>query len=130
MVNLHELLARLESGQIEPGDVDGQPILSVVVYETERSKAELYLLRRGQRIPAHHHSAIDDVFVGVRGRAQIRVWDSSGSHVDHVLEPGALVVVQPSTGHEVSCLDDDVAYVLTQSPKEQYDIHRFEHPGS
>ena len=96
------------------------------VYETERSQAELYLLRRGQRIPAHHHSAIDDVFLGVRGRALIRVWDASGAHADQVLEPGALVVVQPGTAHEVSCLEDEAAYVLTQSPKEQYDIHRFQ----
>ncbi|HZQ49762.1 MAG TPA: hypothetical protein VFB69_05605 [Candidatus Dormibacteraeota bacterium] len=125
-MNLDELVERLRSGAVEPADVDGQPILSVRVYETERSQAELYLLRRGQRIPAHRHSAIDDVFLGVRGRTQIRTWDPSGAHVDHVLGPNAVVVVEPETAHEVSCVEDEAAYLLTQSPKEHYDIHRVE----
>lgn len=125
-MNLDELVERLRSGTVEPVNVDGEPIVSVRVYETERSQAELYLLRRGQRIPAHRHSAIDDVFLGVRGRAQIRVWDVAGAHVDQILAANVVVVVEPGTPHEVSCLDDEAAYVLTQSPKEHYDIHRFE----
>lgn len=91
------------------------------MYETARSQAELYLLRPGQRIPAHQHSAIDDVFVGVRGRGRIRVWDADGEHMDHAVEPGSVLVVEPGSPPEVSCDGDEFCYVLTQSPKDEYD---------
>jgi len=126
MVNLPDLIDRLESGTVEPEDIDGQPTLSLRVYETERSQAELYLLRPGQKIPAHQHSGIDDVFLGVRGQGQIRIWDPAGNHVDHVVKAGVIVVVEPGTPHEVSSVDGDFVYVLTQSPRERYDIHRYE----
>ena len=70
MVKTKELTALvdlLDSGAVAPVEVDGQPILCVSVYETARSQAEMYLLRPGQRIPPHKHSAIDDVFVGLGG---------------------------------------------------------------
>lgn len=125
MVNVQTLVERLRSGDVAPVDVDGQQILAVQVYETERSQAELYLLRPGQRIPAHSHSAIDDVFLVLDGRGRIRVWNSDGKHHDHVVERGSVVVVEPGTAHEVSCQGEDFVYVLTQSPKERYDMVAF-----
>ena len=80
--SLNELAGLLASGAVAPVVVDGQPILCVSVYETPRSQAEMYLLKAGQRIPAHKHSAIDDVFVGVRGKGNIRMWDASGKAAD------------------------------------------------
>jgi quercetin dioxygenase-like cupin family protein len=126
VVNLSDLVDRLESGTVEATDIDGQSILSIGVYETERSQAELYLLRPGQKIPAHEHSEIDDVFLGVRGQGRIRIWDAAGGHVDHAVKAGVVVVVQPGTPHEVSSLEGDFVYVLTQGPRERYDIHRYE----
>jgi quercetin dioxygenase-like cupin family protein len=120
--DLNALVGRLRSGEVPPVEVGGQPILCVAVYETARSQAELYLLRRGQKIPAHRHSAIDDVFVGVEGRGRIRIWDADGNHADHAIEPGSVVVVEPGTPHEVACAGDEFCYVLTQSPKEHYDL--------
>lgn len=122
MVRLQTLVESLRSGDVAPVDVDGQPILAVQVYETDRSQAELYLLRTGQRIPAHRHSAIDDVFLVLEGRGRIRIWDSDGKQFDHVVERGAVMVVEPGTAHEVSCDGDEFVYVLTQSPKEHYDL--------
>lgn len=122
MVKLRTLVESLRSGDVAPVDVDGQPILAVQVYETDRSQAELYLLRTGQRIPAHRHSAIDDVFLVLEGRGRIRIWDSDGKQSDHVVERGAVMVVEPGTAHEVSCDGDEFVYVLTQSPKEHYDL--------
>jgi quercetin dioxygenase-like cupin family protein len=119
--SLNELADLLTSGAVEPVVVEGQPILCVNVYETPRSQAEMYLLKAGQRIPAHMHSAIDDVFVGVRGRGRIRTWDASGKVADRVVEAGSVVVIEPGTPHEVSCAGDEFCYVLTQSPKDEYD---------
>lgn len=121
-MNLDELLERLRSGAVEPVDVAGQPILCTQVYETDRSQAEIYLLRAGQKIPAHFHSEIDDVFLGVSGRGLVRTWDSAGRSTDHAVVAGSVVVVEPGTPHEVSCAADEFGYVLTQSPKERYDI--------
>jgi quercetin dioxygenase-like cupin family protein len=118
---LNALVDLLDSGGVAPVEVDGQPILCVSVYETARSQAEMYLLRPGQRIPPHKHSAIDDVFVGVRGRGRIRTWDAAGKPLDHMIDAGTVLVVEPGNPHEVSCAGDDFCYVLTQSPKEQYD---------
>lgn len=125
MVNLQALVKRLRSGDVAPVDVDGQAILAVQVYETDRSQAELYLLRAGQKIPAHRHSAIDDVFLVLDGRGRIRTWDSHGNHHDHAVERGAVIVVEPGTAHEVSCQGEEFVYVLTQSPKERYDMVAF-----
>lgn len=122
MVRLQTLVESLRSGDVAPVDVDGQPILAVQVYETDRSQAELYLLRTGQRIPAHRHSAIDDVFLVLEGRGRIRIWDSDGKQSDHVVERGTVIVVEAGTAHEVSCDGDEFVYVLTQSPKEHYDL--------
>jgi len=119
--DLNALMRLLDSGGVAPVEVDGQPILCVSVYETSRSQAEMYLLRPGQRIPAHRHSAIDDVFVGIRGRGRIRTWDRAGEPVDHTIEAGSVLVVEPGNPHEVSCLGDEFCYVLTQSPKDEYD---------
>ena len=95
--DLNALVHLLESGGVAPVEVDGQQILCVSVYETSRSQAEMYLLRSGQRIPPHKHSAIDDVFVGMRGRGRIRTWDGAGKPVDHTIEAGSVLVVEP--GH-------------------------------
>jgi quercetin dioxygenase-like cupin family protein len=119
--NLNALVQLLDSGGVAPVEVDGQQILCVSVYETCRSQAEMCLLRPGQRIPPHKHSAIDDVFVGIRGRGRIRMWDVAGAPVDHTIEAGSLLVVEPGNPHEVSCLGDEFCYVLTQSPKDEYD---------
>lgn len=126
--DLNGLVELLDSGEVTPVEVDGQQILCVSVYETARSQAEMYLLRPGQRIPSHKHSAIDDVFVGVRGRGRIRTWDPAGSAVDHLIEAGSVLVVEPGNPHEVSCAGDEFCYVLTQSPKEQYDSVSYSAP--
>jgi quercetin dioxygenase-like cupin family protein len=128
--DLNALVGRLRSGEVPPVEVGGQPILCLPVYETTRSQAELYLLRRGQKIPAHQHSAIDDVFVGVAGSGHIRIWDAHGNHNDHPIQSGSLVVVEPGTPHEVSCDGDEFCYVLTQSPKEHYDIANYKVPDA
>jgi quercetin dioxygenase-like cupin family protein len=126
--SLNDLADELAAGAVAPIMVDGQPILCVSVYETPRSQAEMYLLKAGQRIPAHKHSAIDDVFLCVRGRGQIRTWDVSGKATERIAEAGSVVVIEPGTPHEVSCAGDEFCYVLTQSPKEQYDSVSYSAP--
>jgi quercetin dioxygenase-like cupin family protein len=126
--SLNDLADELAAGAVAPIMVDGQPILCVSVYETPRSQAEMYLLKAGQRIPAHKHSAIDDVFLCVRGRGQIRTWDVSCKPTEGIVEAGSVVVIEPGTPHEVSCAGDEFCYVLTQSPKEQYDSVSYSAP--
>jgi hypothetical protein len=70
----------------------------------------------------------DGVGVGVRGRGRIRTWDPAGSAVDHLIEAGSVLVVEPGNPHEVSCAGDEFCYVLTQSPKEQYDSVSYSAP--
>jgi len=120
--DLNALLDLLRAGKVLAVDFEGQSIRYVLVYETVRSQAELYLLRAGQKMPAHQHSAIDDVFLGVGGRGRIRVWDAAGNHEDHLIEPGSVLIVEPGSPHEVSCNGEEFCYLLTQSPKEAYDL--------
>ncbi|HKV46253.1 MAG TPA: cupin domain-containing protein [bacterium] len=108
-------------------DVEGQQIACAPLFETARSQAALFRLRPGQRIPAHRHSAIDDIFFCIRGRGRIRTWDAGGAAVDHPVEPGAVFLVQPETPHEVACAGDEFCYVLLQAPKELYDSHAYPH---
>ena len=97
------------------------------LFETARSRARLYRLRPGQRIPAHTHSFIDDIFYCVRGRGRIRTWDPAGSAQDRSIEAGTVVLVEPATPHEVSCQGDEFCFVLLQTPKERYDFVAHKH---
>jgi len=125
--DLRQTLASLEAGG-RSIDVAGQQISCATLFETSRSQAAVFRLRAGQRIPAHTHSAIDDIFFGVRGRGRIRTWDEHGAARDQALEPGTVVLVEPETPHEVSCAEDEVCYVLLQAPKERYDSHHYPSP--
>ncbi|HLY24601.1 MAG TPA: cupin domain-containing protein [bacterium] len=111
-------------------EVAGQRIACATLFETSRSQASVFRLRAGQRIPAHTHSAIDDIFFGVRGRGRIRTWDEHGAARDQALDPGTVVLVEPETPHEVSCAEDEVCYVLLQAPKERYDSHHYPAPDA
>jgi quercetin dioxygenase-like cupin family protein len=106
-------------------EVEGQRIACVQVLETARSQAALFRLGPGQRIPAHTHSAIDDIFFGLRGHGRIRTWDRQGAPRDHPIEAGTVFLVEPETPHEVSCAGDEFCYVLLQAPKELYDSHHY-----
>jgi mannose-6-phosphate isomerase-like protein (cupin superfamily) len=61
---------------------------------TGRLHADLYCLRPGQRQAAHVHGDQDKLFVGIEGRARIRV----GPEVDW-LEPDVLVVAPAGVEH-------------------------------
>ncbi|HEX2501047.1 MAG TPA: cupin domain-containing protein [Methylomirabilota bacterium] len=80
---------------------------------TERLQADLYCLQPGQSQAAHVHGDQDKLYVGVEGRARIRV----GPEVDW-LEPGVLVVAPAGVEHgldnptEVPC----VALVVVVPP--------------
>lgn len=110
-------------------EITGQQIASAVLFETPRCQAAVFRLRPGQRIPAHTHSAIDDVFFCVGGAGRIRTWDVGGAAHDHSIEPGTVVLVPPETPHEVSCAGDAFSYVLLQAPAERYDSHRYGPPA-
>jgi quercetin dioxygenase-like cupin family protein len=75
--------------------VDGQEIACAPPFETPRSQAVLFRLRPGRRIPAHAHSAIDDIFFCVRGRGTIRTRDADGTAREHAIAPVTVVVVPP-----------------------------------
>ena len=61
---------------------------------TARLQVDLYCLRPGQSQTAHVHRDRDKLYIGVQGRARIRV----GEEVDW-LEPGVLVVVPAGVEH-------------------------------
>jgi quercetin dioxygenase-like cupin family protein len=125
LVELVERSAREGGPAIE---IEGQMITCHPAFETPRTQAALFRLQAGQRIPAHMHSAVDDIFFGVRGTGRIRIWDSTGGTQEHRLEAGTLIVVTPETPHEVSCVGDEVWYVLVQAPKALYDNMAYEVP--
>jgi hypothetical protein len=91
-VNLMQLAGTLDAEDHPFIEVEGQEVACVTAFETAGSQAALFRLLAGQRIPAHTHSAIDDIFFGVRG-----------------------------TAHEVSCAGDEFCYILLQAPREHYD---------
>ena len=61
---------------------------------TRRLHADLYCLRPGQSQTAHVHSEQDKLYIGIEGRARIRV----GGEVDW-LEPGILVLAPAGVEH-------------------------------
>jgi mannose-6-phosphate isomerase-like protein (cupin superfamily) len=61
---------------------------------TDRLHADLYCLRPGQSQAAHVHGGQDKLYVGIEGRARIRV----GPEADW-LEPGVLVVAPAGVEH-------------------------------
>lgn len=103
-------------------DVAGQNVRIHEVFTTDLTQAVLYSLRTGQTIPRHHHTGIDDVFLGVRGHGRIRTWPESGEVVEIVVAPGCIHAVTPGTVHEVVSDSDEFAYLLLQAPKEDYDL--------
>jgi quercetin dioxygenase-like cupin family protein len=120
-VNLMQLAGTLDAEDHPFIEVEGQEVACVTAFETAGSQAALFRLLAGQRIPAHTHSAIDDIFFGVRGTGRIRIWRDGGETEDHQVEAGTLVVVTPETPHEVSCAGDEFCYILLQAPREHYD---------
>jgi quercetin dioxygenase-like cupin family protein len=80
---------------------------------TARLQTDLYCLRPGQSQAGHVHGDQDKVYVGLEGRARIRV----GGEVDW-LEPGVLVVAPAGVEHglenptEAAC----VALVIVVPP--------------
>ena len=125
LFHLRQAVERLEREGGPTIDVAGQQIACATLFETSRSQAAVFRLRPGQRIPAHTHSHIDDIFFCIGGRGRIRTWDADGTAHDHPIEPDTLFLVRPETPHEVSCAGDEFCYVLVQAPKEQYDSHHY-----
>lgn len=120
-VDLQQLTQTLEGEGHPTIEVEGQEIACISAFESGESQAALFLLGPGQRIPAHTHSAIDDIFFGVKGQGRIRTWNPGGETEDHRVGPGTLIVVTPETPHEVSCTGDEFCYLLLQAPRERYD---------
>lgn len=129
LFDLKQAAARLEQGS-PTIEVAGQRIACAILFETSRSQAAVFRLRPGQRIPAHTHSAIDDIFFCLGGLGRIRTWDAGGVAHDHSIEPGTVFLVEPETPHEVSCAGGEFCYVLLQAPTERYDSHGYALPGS
>ncbi|GEM_PF-2089510 len=123
-VDVTQAVAKLAQGG-HVIEVEGQQIARTVLFETAQSQAAVFRLGPGQRIPAHTHSAIDDIFFCVGGQGRIRVWDADGAPHDHAIAPGVVFVVPPETPHEVSCAGGEFCYVLLQAPKERYDNRRY-----
>jgi quercetin dioxygenase-like cupin family protein len=103
-------------------DVAGQNVRIQEVFTTDLTQAVLYSLRSGQTIPRHHHTGIDDIFLGVRGSGRVRKWREHGQVDEIVIAPGSIHVVTPGTVHELVSDSDDFAYLLLQAPKEDYDL--------
>lgn len=74
---------------------------------TPRAQADLYCLRPGQAQAVHAHVGQDKFYLGVDGRARIRV----GSEVEW-LEPGVLVVAPAGIEHGLENPEDTPCVVL------------------
>jgi quercetin dioxygenase-like cupin family protein len=129
-VDLPRLAAGLDDVSVTGSRVDvaGQQILLKEVFTTGQTQAVLYSLRKAQTIPPHRHTGIDDIFLGVRGTGHVRTWDEQGGQAEHAIAAGSIYAVTPGTVHELVSDSDDFAYVLMQSPKEEYDLIPVETP--
>lgn len=129
-VELARLAAGLDDGSVTGSriEVAGQQILVKEIFTTSLTQAVLYSLRKGQTIPAHRHTGIDDIFFGVRGSGHVRTWDEQGGQAENPITAGSIYAVRPGTVHELVSDSDDFAYVLLQAPKEEYDLIPVEPP--
>ena len=123
-IDLPKLAAGLDNGSVAGTKIEvaGQEITIADVLTTDQTQVVLYSLRNGQNIPAHRHTAIDDIFLGVRGRGRVKTWDEKQVQSDHPIQAGSIYAVAPGTVHELVSESDDFAYVLMQFPKEDYDL--------
>jgi len=127
-VDLRDLFGGLAAPDGPRVEVEGRALRSVEAFSASHTRGEAWTLSAGDRIPAHFHKGIDDVFVGVRGEGTVTTWGTDGEASSERLGEGCIVVVGAGTPHMVTCGTGFVSYVLIQSPPEHDDFEVFGGP--
>ena len=93
-----------------------------VLSEQGPEQSAVFRLKPGGVIPAHLHSRVHDLFVGVAGRAEITYEGQRGAGVV-TLKPGAFCDMPPGVRHEVRNVSstEDAVFLLVHAPWEGYD---------
>jgi quercetin dioxygenase-like cupin family protein len=107
------------------GEPDGtlEP-LAAVVHRTEFAQAVVQLVPVGGQIGAHHHTGLWDYFIGLSGRAEIRLSTEDQPDAGRFdARAGSFLAVPPNTMHSIRCTSTDQPFVflLMQAPYARYD---------
>ena len=93
-----------------------------VLQEDAPAQTSVFRVQPGSGVPAHLHSRVYDLFVGVKGELEIRYEDQNGNGL-FVLKPGAFCSMPPGVRHEVSnpSKTDEAFFLLVHASHEDYD---------
>ena len=77
----------------------------LVMDRSQASSSEVFIveLAPGEAPPAHQHDDMEQIFYVVSGRGRLQVGTEGETHL---LSPGDVVRIPPSTQHTVHCLGD------------------------
>jgi quercetin dioxygenase-like cupin family protein len=93
-----------------------------VLQEDAPAQTSVFRVQPGSGVPAHLHSRVYDLFVGVKGALEIRFEGQHGNGL-FVLKPGAFCSMPPGVRHEVSnpSKTDEAFFLLVHASHEDYD---------
>ena len=90
-----------------------------LLHQDRGMRASVLRLQPRGCVPAHKHSSVHDIFIGIRGELEIR-WERTSS----LLGPGGFCSVPPGTRHEVRNRSEwqDAYCVLLHTRPGQFDF--------
>jgi mannose-6-phosphate isomerase-like protein (cupin superfamily) len=89
-----EAITKIAFKELRPGCEKG------VLQENARAQTGVFRVQPGSGVPAHLHSRVQDLFIGVTGELEIRYEGQLGNGL-FVLKAGGFCSVPPGVRHEV-----------------------------
>lgn len=94
-----------------------------VMHEDGPVQTAVFRVGPGSGVPAHLHSRVYDLFVGVKGLLEIRYEGQQGQGTFE-LKPGAFCAMPPGVRHEVfnPSPTEEAYFLIVHAPHEGYDF--------
>jgi len=93
-----------------------------ILYADDAAEASVFHVKPGSGVPAHLHSRVFDLFVGIEGEITIFYEGQHGSG-SFLLAPGAFCAMPPGVRHEVrNTGSTDAVFYLVHAPQQGYDF--------
>ncbi len=94
-----------------------------VMHEEGPVQTAVFRVGPGSGVPAHLHSSVYDLFVGVKGLLEIR-YEGQNGHGTFELKPGAFCAMPPGVKHEVfnPSATEEAYFLIVHAPHDGYDF--------
>lgn len=97
--------------------------LKGIISADDEHESSVFRVRPGGFVPAHLHTRVYDIFVGVEGQVDITYEGQQGNGCV-ALKPGGLCSMPPGVRHEVrnNSTHNDAVFILIHAPSAGYDF--------